>query len=590
MTAAQEPLPLLNDNPSSVDRLGFSALVSASVNALTRENLDPVCVGIFGPWGCGRTSVAHQVRAAMEKHEDVLVVYVEPWAFDPATDPKAHLIGIVLNAVTSHLSEAKGGFGNLAEDLRERILDLARRVRWTRAVRLAATSALTTQLPSLDDLTSVFAPADEDDGVVTEPSIDGFRDEFAALMADKALEDIDRIVVIVDDLDRCLSETVVDVLEAIKLFLAVPKMAFLVAADEAAVRSALASRYGDSPVAAELAERYLDKIVQIPVRVPVLDLADVEAYILQLLVLHNSSQDIDIRLREHCDHRRQEGKGVLIDELPDGLSLSDEHLMISARLAPLLYEGLDGNPRRIKRFLNEMWLRAHLAESRGIEVDHAAVAKLMVLEQVHEALFLQILDWVRTGSIEERLAAIDDSDGDVPIQLRRWSQMQPSIDPISMRRYMVLAASLRGSTVPTTTLPEHLRDVAGRLISANDAARTEAIREACGDSMSDEDRTLLGLHIVDVLRSQPSRQPDLAEGLARLIRSSDVAAESIVDGLRRLRAADLDVSLIANLSPPGGQKDPPHTVLDLLEFWRVDPDISGPSKKAIDQALRPKGA
>ena len=80
--------------------------------------------------------------------------------------------------------------------------------------------------------------------VVEEPSIDGFRDDFAELVSHDQMKELRRVVVVVDDLDRCLSDTVIAVLEAIKLFLSVPKMAFLVAADETAVKNAIAVRYG----------------------------------------------------------------------------------------------------------------------------------------------------------------------------------------------------------------------------------------------------------------------------------------------------------------------------------------------------------
>ena len=93
-------IPLFDDNPTTTDRLGFSALIELTVEALTRPDLDPVCAGITGPWGSGKSSIAQQVRDALCAQEDILVVYVEPWAFDPSTDPKAHLIGDVLNAIS----------------------------------------------------------------------------------------------------------------------------------------------------------------------------------------------------------------------------------------------------------------------------------------------------------------------------------------------------------------------------------------------------------------------------------------------------------------------------------------------------------
>jgi RecA/RadA recombinase len=580
MTTLEPDFPLWDDNPSDVDLLGFASLVAPARQALTRPSLDPVCVGVFGPWGSGKTSVAKHVHKELDAQDGVLVIYAEPWAFDPATDPKARLIGIVLNAINAHLK----GTGSLTSDLRDAIGKLAKRIRWSRAVKLTAKTALTAQLPSIDELADVFKG--DEDAPVDEPSIDGFRDDFAQLMTDPALRDVQRLVVIVDDLDRCLPDTVVDVLEAIKLFLAVPKMAFLIAADEKAVRFAIATRYATTRVAMEkeameLAVRYLDKIVHIPIRLPVLSLMDVEAYVLQLLLLQdpNGVAHRDA-VRDHCDQRRRGGESSLLQGLPS--AVDQEHLILAERLAPVLYEGMDGNPRRIKRFLNELWLRSVFAQARGVDVDHSAVAKLMVLEQVHESAFEEMLEWVRAGTIEDKLTALQEGKGDTSVQLRRWAEMEPRpLDPAAVRKYLVLAASLRGSTIPTEALPAHLREIAGRLVSSSDQVRRRATREA--KELSVEDRSLVGVHVAEAVRAQPSRQPDLAEVLADLA-ASDIAVEaSIVDALRKMRAADVDVPLVVNLAPPGGSRS--KAVADLLSYWEADPDLPAATKRAVAQTL-----
>ncbi len=51
--------------------------------------------------------------------------------------------------------------------------------------------------------------------------------------------DLDKVIVLVDDLERCSPDSVVAILEAIKVFLSVPKMAFVLAAEEALIRYAI---------------------------------------------------------------------------------------------------------------------------------------------------------------------------------------------------------------------------------------------------------------------------------------------------------------------------------------------------------------
>ena len=570
-------IPLFDDNPTTTDRLGFRALVEWTVGALTRPDLDPVCVGVTGPWGSGKSSIAQQVKDALAADAGALVIYVEPWAFDPSTDPKAHLIGDVLNAISEHVNETQSGSAVLKEKLKV----LLGRVRWARAAQLLATTALTAQLPSIDKLAELFGPADGE--VVEEPSIDGFRNEFAELVNHDQLRDLRRVVVVVDDLDRCLSDTVIAVLEAIKLFLSVPKMAFLVAADETAVRNAIAVRYGREPGAASLAERYLDKIVQIPVRVPVLDRVAVEAYILQLLALGGrgeTSEGVDRALRERCDALRHEPITTLAERSLEGVE--PEHLELAQRLAPLLHVGLEGNPRRVKRFLNEMGQREHLARSRGIRVDRAGVAKLMVLEQVHANEFGRLLGWVRSDELAPRLAAIE-GDEDAVGPLADWHRMPPHIDADTLRSYVLLAASLKGEVVAVHALPGHLRERASQLMSSNETRRDRARRSI--DNLSIEDAIHLGRYVAQAIRSQPNLQPDHAESLGRLAQKDEAVADTIASEIVRMSVERVDPVLIYALAPP--RSTMPKSVSATIQTWRDSGRLPRQAQKAAAQRLDP---
>ena len=102
-----------------------------------------------------------------------------------------------------------------------------------------------------------------------------FRKEFATLLSQANIESL---VVLIDDLDRCSPDRIVENLEAVKLFLAVKNTAFVIGADRRIVEHAIRSRYarpasgeGDearraSALAAEdqLVRDYLEKLVQVP--------------------------------------------------------------------------------------------------------------------------------------------------------------------------------------------------------------------------------------------------------------------------------------------------------------------------------------
>lgn len=85
-----------------------------------------------------------------------------------------------------------------------------------------------------------------------------------------------RLVVLIDDLDRCLPEKAIQVLESVKLFLNVPGFSFVLAVDDEVVERGVAHRYsaytlaakgdgGTSPGLPITGAEYLEKIVHLPV-------------------------------------------------------------------------------------------------------------------------------------------------------------------------------------------------------------------------------------------------------------------------------------------------------------------------------------
>lgn len=443
---------LWSDEPAAVDFLAARAIAETVADAVLDDALDPLSLGLSGPWGSGKTTVLKLVeedlKARGTEDDKVVVVPTDPWRYDPSVGAKESIIADVLDALSKELREvavqdaaAGGGKVRNAKDLLAR---LSKRVDWAKAVRLAATTTLALQLPSVDDLTSLIKDVPDEAGVAEERGLAGFHEEFQALLASPELAHVRRVAVLVDDLDRCLSRTVVESLEAIRLFLSVPKMAFVIAADEDRVADAIKSELPawtmpeDRPGGPDALppeppwKLYLHKIVQTTVPLPALGSFDTEAYLL-LLQVHNRAEakldqaQLDALIAQ-CSELRKSGS---LDGLKvaDGLDFQAE-LAFAHRLTAILYEKLAGNPRRIKRFLNDLNIRRSIARRRGIDLDADVVAKLMVLEVLLPDNFTEILSWLRTGELRDRLGALEkiaknDSDDTPAVDVEGAGQLPP---------------------------------------------------------------------------------------------------------------------------------------------------------------------
>ncbi|GFM17877.1 uncharacterized protein PO1_contig_020_1, partial [Mycobacterium sp. PO1] len=402
--------PIYLDEPADVDLLSFDAVAGAVTDALRDETLDPIALGLSGSWGSGKTSVlrliAKQLKPAEGQPVSTLVIETDPWRYDPAIGAKESLIGEILTKLSGQIVEDEDT-GSKAKKLVKR---LAKRVDWGKALQVAAKSSITMTLPDVDSVLGLIKPKPDDDDPEPISDMVEFRAEFNELLQSDGLAHIQNVVILVDDLDRCLPPTVVETLETIRLFLSVPKMSFVIAADETRIAEAIAAHFPRTDQTDDDEESpsklYLHKIVQTSVPVPALSDFDTEAYLVLLQVKSGMTrEDYDTLVNEVSDARRSG------NPLDDVKALSAEQYVAArataTRLKPIVHEKTKGNPRRIKRFLNDLSVRQNVAAKRGITLDPTAIAKLMILEAYFDDEFRMLAGWLSNNSLRDNVRELE---------------------------------------------------------------------------------------------------------------------------------------------------------------------------------------
>jgi KAP family P-loop domain len=466
-------LKLWDDNPSLVDLLGFDAVVGPIVEAIGTADVDPLAIGVHSPWGGGKSTVLNLLEKRLKSAGHYAVIRSDPWQYDNHDDVRGSLIAEVLDQLGSIFS-ADG-------TIKGRITDLVKRISWTRVGIALGKGALTMQWKP-EELIDAFTPRGRSD----DKSMAGFRDAFDTLV--KGLPDTNRVVVLVDDLDRCLPPAVMATLEGIKLFLAVPKMVFVIAADQEMVRDSIAVSLGETNRSGAFATRYLEKIVQLPVTLPRLTTADAEAYIGLLLARTEGATEAQVdELTRHCSNRREQGLTPLFGEFENlKWQPSQDILYLSAQLAEGLSSDRLANPRQIKRFLNAFGVRANVAESRKVTIAPSVLMKMLLLEDLHRTSF----ETLAATAKSERSALLagweawarGDAKATCPDKInedtRHWAASEPSLaDPnLNLGLYLDLAASLLNVRAGEETSDAVIRLI-GELLGSSTAAREAALVE-----------------------------------------------------------------------------------------------------------------
>jgi predicted KAP-like P-loop ATPase len=477
-----------HDNETATDLLGFDYLSGALVEVVTEPRLLPVTVGVFGDWGSGKSSLLRMARDELKSREGVATIDFSAWQFESYEDVKAALMQVILQ----RLHEEQG----LSPEAEKLFKKLVKRVDWFYALGLAATRVATLTPPSLDELRKVVRPSTEDGEEEETQAIQDFRRDFGELM--RSIHSIKTLVIFIDDLDRCLPKNILETFEAIRLFLAVEKTAFVIAADERIIRYAISSRY-PAEAGVDIGRDYLEKIVQVPLRIPPLTGSEVEGYLNLLFSQLSLEADGYGKLcAAAADTRKADALAVacnygiaaeVVGEVPEALQ---QHFDLVGRIAPILAAGLNGNPRQLKRFMNALVLRQRAAATRGVTLDAAVLAKLMILEYLHEVQFRSVFEWqarnhgrsTELHDAEQAIAANKEPEDADAVQfvtdpaLRRWAMLDPLLGDADLQPYFYFSRDKIEITAPGRRLPRALQELLDLLGTESQAHREGAQKQA----------------------------------------------------------------------------------------------------------------
>ena len=477
-----------HDNETDKDLLGFGIHAELIKTIVTDKEMLPISIGLFGDWGSGKSSVMKMLDNMLQKEEKVVTITFNGWVFEGYDDAKTALIETILKSIIKEKKIIPEGI-----DAAKKLL---KKVDWLRVGKLAinnvgfpiAKAYATGGLSLIGDGLSKFADlfdnptelvdklkgedgaklqselrgiikSDEENKNQTPQVVRDFRKEFEETI-DKCK--IDSLVIMVDDLDRCTPDRIIDNLEAIKLFLNVSKTAFIIGADRRIVRHAIQHRYKandlrDSEIGdyESLVTDYLEKLIQVPYILPKLSETEVETYLTLLFCQRDLKGDFEKIIAEFLAFREKDRHSTFgFQQIRSVVGEKDElsNLAIIPILSPLITEGLKGNPRQIKRFLNAFTIRQKLAGVANLQdFKNDVLIKLMILEYMDNERFQELFKLQSTENgfpvfikqIENSLEDFDVKMKEFPNwekqNIKKWLKMEPLLTNIDLRDYFWLS-------------------------------------------------------------------------------------------------------------------------------------------------------
>lgn len=398
------------DSETIIDYLNFDYIIDAVVKLVLDEDLSPSSIGLYGDWGSGKSSLMKMVEQHLTSMDgkSILCIRFNGWLFEGYEDAKTALCGTILESIHKKegiSSQVKGKVKKLWNKVDvQKILG--------KGIRYGLNYFMTGGVLSLTDFTisqitnalkkNVENVTDEEianalRSLKTDSNIrkdiKNFHDEFEKILKET---NIKHLVIFIDELDRCSPETILDIIEAMRLFLFAKGTSFVIGADQRLIEYAIKTKYkeviGNN---LDIGREYMEKVIQYPVNIPALDENEVEQYISCLLL----EKDLN---KEEFDDILQTIKGLkplerfdyeyLNQKKADLAEKCRDSLYLSGQISSVLAKQINGNPRQCKRFLNTLFMRLDMAKSRHIELKKNVMAKLMLIEYFATPLYKLVID------------------------------------------------------------------------------------------------------------------------------------------------------------------------------------------------------
>lgn len=429
-----------SDHETERDALGYTAYVEVLGDLCVHADLAPLTLGIFGAWGSGKTSLMRMLRRRIESRSDtkkVKALWFNAWRYEGRDEAQSALI----HAILARLAEDKTLLQD-AQDVFNRLKEGASVLKLGKFIG----KSLMTMTPNIGELIDCFK---EESEKIAE-TMERFHADFESLLKRGGVE---RIVVFIDDLDRCSSGKVIETFETIKLFLDTPSCTFVIGADADKIEHAVGEVYKVDEE--QRRKDYLEKIIQIPFTIPQQQLKDIACYVGMLIVGRRLSDSAwkelagarpsfykaDDIAKAFCAWPTNnpalfESATVVVKELQDVLPYVNS-----------LARGLRGNPRQIKRFLNILALRRKLAEANQLDIQPDLLVKITVLEYVWEDFFNSLAETAdpetgRSALLDEMLKSKDAKDSKPSAS----KLVSDSLGKAGLLEYLLLEPVLDGNT------------------------------------------------------------------------------------------------------------------------------------------------
>jgi hypothetical protein len=267
-------------------------------------------IGIYGEWGTGKTTLMKSIENVLKSDKDnnILTIWFNAWKYE--REEQFALVSL-MKTIAYKMDEQPEKYKKAKQVFYKSIVTAAKGLLSKYVLSENSVEELHKNLTSSD----MKGLAEEDKDTIYFHGLKQIEDAMNEVLKDSPES---RIVVFIDDLDRCSPKKALEVFESIKVFLGIKGFVYIIGLSHETFGKLIKAEYEKSGITGISGEQYIRKIIQIPIMVP-----------------EWNSSDIADLTEKVITEKLDEKYSNLIRENKKLISIASE-----------------ANPRELKRFIN----------------------------------------------------------------------------------------------------------------------------------------------------------------------------------------------------------------------------------------------
>lgn len=601
------------DSETELDFLDYDYLIQTVQSIIMNDTLLPASIGVYGDWGSGKSSLMYMCKERLTKADGKIKCLVfNGWLFENYEDAKTAILGTILDEISKQKR-----LSQKAKDIIKGLYKSIDKFKVVKgAIKYGTDFWLTGGMGTLFSITANQILEKVQDNIEKSNSeeicsnisnelnnkelredIRKFQKEFANLLE---VSKISRLVVFIDELDRCRPDTILDTLEAIKLFLFEGKVAFVIGADERHISYAVKSKFKDiEGIQIDIGKEYLEKLIQYPIRIPRLNADEVEIYIACLLLQSELDEEnfrkvlcwtVDEKNKDF-EKFKMNSVSDLFKDTPAVHAEVVESLSVANQLAFVLSNGLHGNPRQCKRFLNSMDMRLQMASYKNKVLNRKILAKIMMLEYIKPRIFNKIAEMAANNTLSAELSFFENGTPEKADELKicrddtwflEWCKIEPKLSDENLNTYFYFTRTSLDEKISriSSVLSPMGRKILDSLMSKVDTKINQAIEDS-KDLSHSEAASILDAMNYSML-SETNINSKIIKAFLLFAQQRDELTSDTVSYLQSFSGSQISLGCAAYVADFANNTNKQVEVMEIVSQWaKKKPELKDAIEKLI---------